>query len=445
MLSLITTLSLGSLRVWPLQAEKVLRGVYAFLLGLLPVGLSFWYYRTINEFPHDRVYFTYTDALFFLADWLLLLLVILWLAVKLNNGYSFSSSLYLPVMFCLLIFLSILWSRDWRISLYVSLHVLLVFLFILSLRDWPHAWKPVLLGFCAALSIQFLTGMVEFVRQSTAFLASLNLNWPGTLDSSMRGASVVQLPEGESFLRAYGTLPHPNILGGFTLILLIGPISFFMRKEKPNNFALLLLAPGVSLLALTFSRSAWLALIVFSLVLIWKSRYFDRKRLAILLAIIVISFVGILFPYRQLVQARTLNPTSHSEEFSFIGRAWLNQEALKMISEHPLAGVGIGSFIIGLANQAGSGYVIEPVHNVFLLAGAELGIPGLLLVIALSILFLYHLFKAENPNAILAGATLTGLGIISLFDHYLWTLAPGRLMLGLVLGLFVGQGISHDA
>jgi len=40
---------------------------------------------------------------------------------------------------------------------------------------------------------------------------------------------------------------------------------------------------------------------------------------------------------------------------------------------------------------------------------------------------------------------LTGLGVISLLDHYFWTLAPGRLMLGLMIGLFVGQGIDHDA
>ena len=444
-LSLLTTLSLGSLHIWPLPAEKVLRAVYAFIIGLLPLGLSFWYYRTINEFPHNRVYFTYTDALFFLADGLVLLAVIFWLAVKIHNGFPLSSSLYLPMIFCLLIFLSLLWSRDLLSSLYISLHILLVFLFILSLRDWPHAWKSVLLGFCAALSIQVIVGIVEFIKQSTNFLSSLHLNWPGMLDSSVRGASIVQLPGGESFLRAYGTFPHPNILGGFALILLIGPIAFFMRKEKPNNLALLLLMPGTALLALTFSRSAWLALSVFGLILIWKSAYFDRRRLAILLAIIAISFISTLFPYRQLVQARTINTTSHSEEFSFIGRAWLSHEAIDMIHEHPLTGVGIGSFIIELSKRAGEGYVIEPVHNIFLLAGAELGIPGLLLVITLSISFIYRLFKAQDPNAILAGATLAGLGIIGFFDHYFWTLAPGRLMLGLVIGLFVEQGINHDA
>jgi O-antigen ligase len=240
-------------------------------------------------------------------------------------------------------------------------------------------------------------------------------------------------------------LPHPNILGGLVLILLLGPLAFFLRREQPNHLALLLLIPGISLLALTFSRSAWLALIVFSVVLIWKWKHFDHKRLAILLVTIPLCFVITLFPYRELVQARTISTTSHAEEFSLIGRAWLNGEALNRIRESPLTGVGIGSFIIELARRAGEGYVIEPAHNLFLMAGAELGIPGLLLVMALFIFFAHRLFKTQNPNAILAGATLMGLGVIGLFDHYLWTLAPGRLMLGLVIGLFVGQDISHDA
>ncbi len=484
MLSLVTSLSLGSLRVWPLRAEKVLRGVYAFTVGLIPLALGFWYYRTVGAFPHDRVYFTYTDALFFLADGLALAAVVLWLCVKVSQrsaighqrlavsdkrlaisdrrlAFSFQplaigdtryairdqlfTSHFLLFAFLLLTFLSVLWSRDWRTSLYVSLHILLVVLLILSLRDWSEAWRAALLGSCAALSIQFLTGAVEFVRQTTAFLAPLGLSWPGKLDPSVRGATIVQLPDGQAFLRAYGTLPHPNILGGFLLILLMAPVAFFLRKERPNNLALVLLIPGLSLLALTFSRSAWLGLVAFSAVLIWKSKYLDRKRLAILLAVAALSFAVTLFPYRELVQARTTNATSHSEQFSFIGRAWLDGEAVKIIRQYPLTGVGIGSFILELAKRAGPGYVVEPAHTVFLLAGAELGVPGLLIVAAFVVSFVVRLFKTQHPNAILAGAALSGLGVIGLFDHYLWTLAPGRLMLGLAVGLFLGQGSSHDA
>ena len=444
-LSFITSLSLGCLRVWPIQAEKALRSIYYFVVALIPPGLSFWYFQTISQFNHDRVYFIYTDALFFLVDGLVLLAVILWLVVKTYRGVAFPSSLFLPLAFCLLTLVSVFWSRDWRTSLYVSLQVWLIFIFILSLDDWPQAWRFVLLGFCAALSIQVIVGIVGFMNQSTAFLAPLQLNWPGPLDPSIRGAGVVQLPGGESFLRAYGTMPHPNILGGFALILLLGPVALFLRHERPIHPGLLLLIPGVSVLALTFSRSAWLALIVFCMVLVWKSKYFHGRRLAILLIMIALSFVITLYPNRELVQARTVNTTSHAEEFSFIGRAWLNGEARTMIGEYPLTGVGTGSFIIELARRAGEGYVIEPAHNIFLLAGAELGVPGLLIVIALFISFGYRLIKTKNPNAILAGAALTGLGFISLFDHYLWTLAPGRMLLGLMIGLFMGQDRQHDA
>jgi len=459
-LAFVTALSLGTLRVYPIQAKWVIQRIHSFLIGFIPIALCFWVYRTIGEFSHPRVYFTYDNALFFLSDALSVLAVTLWLTVKITQPSFFfllssaqtnsshflrkftlhPSAFILPLFtFCLFATISTLWSDDWHTSLYIALHFWLVFLLALSLRDWHESWKFAMFGLCVALSIELIVGFTEFTLQSTAFLEPLDMKWPGILDPSMRGASVVQLADGLHILRAYGTLPHPNILGGFTFILLLGPIALFIRKDKPNQFAALLIAPGISLLALTFSRSAWLALIAFFLILILKSKYFNRNQLTLLLVISILSAVFTLLPYRQFVQARTTNTTSHSEEFSLIGRAWLNQEALQMIRERPLTGVGIGTFIIELSQRAGEGYIIEPVHNIFLLSGAELGLPGFLLVIAIVISITLQIIKTKSPQAILVSAILTGLGVISLFDHYLWTLAPGRMMLGLTLGLWAGR------
>ena len=465
MLAFVTTVSLGALRIYPAQAEWILRKVHAFAIGLLPIALCFWLYRTIGNFSHTRVYFTYDNALFFLSDGLTLLAVVLWLTVKIA-GPSFlfpfpirnaslqltpsrfifhpSSFIIFPSAFCGLATISLLWSRDWRTSLYISLHFWLIFLLIFSLRDWHETWTVAMFGLCAALSIQLIMGFIGYAQQSTAFLETLNMKWPGTLDPSMRGASVVQLANGLRILRTYGTLPHPNILGGLVFVTLLGPISLFLTHKRPNYPALVLLCLGIILLGLTFSRSAWLALIAFMGILILKSKHFERKKLFLLIATVILTGILALYPLKDLVFTRLSVSTVATEQNSIVGRVWYIQQAFAMIQKYPFTGVGIGAFVLELSKSAVDGVLVEPAHNIFLLATAELGIIGLLLIISLFISIALTVFKAKSLQAILASATLTGLGVISLFDHYLWTIAPGRIMLGLALGLWAGQ-IAHDA
>ncbi|HJS20464.1 MAG TPA: O-antigen ligase family protein, partial [Anaerolineales bacterium] len=323
-------------------------------------------------------------------------------------------------------------------------HVCLVCLLIFSLRDWNHAWKPAMFGLCAALTFQIVAGFGSFALQSTAFLEPLEMKWPGLLDPSIRGASVVQLQNGLRILRAYGTLPHPNILGGFALICLLGPLSLFMSDQKIHVPALILYTLGLSLIVFTFSRSAWLGVAAFLFILLLKPKHLEWRRVILLIAVSVITIVITLYPLQELVFTRFSNAPVQTEHLSTFGRAWLTEQSLDMIRANPLFGVGIGSFILKLAEGAVEGAIIEPVHNVFLLFGAELGILGQLIIAALTISIASKIIKAQKPKAILAGATLTGLGVISMFDHYFWSIPPGRLMLGFVLGLWAGQLANDD-
>jgi O-antigen ligase len=468
-LSLVTTMSFGWVRIYPATAERVIKHVYSIAIALLPISLCLWFYKAIVEFPYHRVYFTYTDVLFFFSDALILLAVMLWFAVKVahlsNDRVQASlrfplspvphssagqfilhpSSFTLPLLL-IIVFAScsVFWSRDWRISLYVSLHFWLIFLLILSLRDWHQAWKFAAIGFCVALGIEIFTSFIGFATQSTGFLKSLPMEWPGTLDSSIRGASVVQLSNGTRFLRAYGTLPHPNLLGGVVLVSLLGTSSLLLTGNKARYPILILHSLGIILLVITFSRSAWLGFLAGLGILIMKSRYFDRKRLFLFLATIALTVILTLYPLRELVWTRVSNAPVATEQLAIFGREWLNQQALDMFRDHPFTGVGIGSFIMELASYAVEGVIIEPAHNIFLLTMSELGILGLLLVLILFILIGVSIFKARTPNAILASVAVIGLGVISLFDHYLWTLAPGRVLLALTLGLWLAQ-VNHDA
>ncbi len=447
LLSFFITMILGIVNLWKERGEKIIRNTHAFVVGLIPLALGFWYYKIIFEFKHKQVYFTYDHALFFLSDALVLIAVMLWLAAQVSNEkffqQKFTPTIKFLFVFCCLLSLSAFWSADWRTSTYIAIHFWLIFGLILSMRDWHTSWNTAILGLCAALSIQALTGIVGFISQSTLFLGPLNLHWPGPIDIATRAASIVKLPDGQAFLRAYGTLPHPNILGGFGLVCLTGPIALFLRKEKPNPFALILLAFGSSLLALTFSRSAWIAVTLFLFILIYNSKSFHPKKAAIIFFTAITVFGLTLFPLRELFLNRVNAPATTTEEFSLVGRAWLTEQAFTVIKEHPLLGVGSGSFIIQLAERAGEFNFVEPVHNIPLLITAELGIFGLILILILIFSIGKNFLTTKNPNAIIIGALLMGLGAISLFDHYLWTLAPGRLMLGFVLGLWEGQ-IARD-
>jgi O-antigen ligase len=300
-------------------------------------------------------------------------------------------------------------------------------------------------GLSVALAIQLIAGFTGFALQSTSFLEPLNLEWPGTLEPAMHGASVVQLENGLRILRAYGTLPHPNILGGLVLVTLLGPTSFFLTGRRRNYPALILLSLGIVLVILTFSRSAWLGLIVFFVLLVLKAKHFDRSKVFLLASTAALTTILVLFPLHDLFFTRISSAsTVETETMSMAGRSWITQQALSVIREHPLTGLGIGSFVINLANTAAKGAPIEPVHNIFLLAFAELGVVGLILFVVLFASVARSIIRSTSPRAILAGALLAGLGTVSLFDHYLLTIAPGRTMLGLALGLWAGQ-VAHDA
>jgi len=340
---------------------------------------------------------------------------------------------------CLLASLSLLWSQDWRVSLYISLQAWLVFGVFLSLQDRPNAWRAFAWGSIAALGFESAIGCLQFATQSTGFTAALGLNWPGGLQPATAGASVVQLADGTRWLRAYGSLPHPNILGGLVVVLLAGAVAVYLADVKHRIGVAFLVGAGLILLVLTFSRSAWLALAAGALVLALHYRQLDRRRLLILAGIGLVSLALVAIPLRQLIFTRAGGSAVKTEEFSTLARSWLAQESWLMIRERPVLGWGAGSFIIELARRASYGYIVEPVHNVALLATSELGLGGAVLLAGLGASIVLSAWRARRPLAVVFSAAVIGLCVIAMFDHYLWTLAPGRMLWGAALGLFAGQ------
>jgi O-antigen ligase len=457
------------------RVSASLKAARRFATGLLPVAIGFWYFGTVYTSNHPGVYFTYDSALFFLSDVVVLAVILLRLTEKLLSGLTnryvdrrsragrFKAGRMDPtkakfegvladrvLMICslgivVLSLVSVSWSIDPPISLYFALHLALMSGLFLTLRSDPGSWKYTAIGCCAVLFIESAVAVLEYATQSTAFLTPLGSIWPGELTAQTPGASAVELANGARLLRAYGTLPHPNILGGMLIGWLVGPLAllYILQKSWINSVwraALLgLLGLGVLAIGLTFSRSAWVGLSAGGVYLLRYGRQSNRRLTAGIGLISAASLALVATSQIAALSPRLGSASTPLETRSSLERRVLTQESLSIIEDKPFTGTGVGTFALASIPGRAGIPISEPVHNIPLLAAGELGLPGGLLSLAVGIACLWRVRSSTRPVVVVFSAVLLGLFCISLFDHYLWSQAPGRELLWMTMGVWAGQ------
>ena len=259
------------------------------------------------------------------------------------------------------------------------------------------------------------------------------------LDPERSGVSVVQ-SGGVRYLRPYGVSAHPNLLAG---VLVMGCL---VTLSLPRRTAATVGVIGVWALLLTFSRAALGALLigvgVWGVLLFLSPSNSPRKqgedlsplprlrgkglgerglvwmqRIAPVIVgaiLIVIPFMGLYYPLISVRSgAATEGSTQSVEAMSIASRAVYRDQAVDLIRENPVRGVGIGNFSwesAWLLQDDWRDLRGDHVHNIYLLVTAELGIVGF---------------------SLWAGAILLGSGAI------LWRAWQGRLEMAQI-GLFAG-------
>lgn len=436
-------------------ANRSMAQTTVFTLALLIVAWPFWYYAPIWSRPREGVYFTYTSGLAFVADGLAGLLagaVLLsaWQSTQ-QGGKETEKPLVSVLPVCLALigvvafaFASASTSTDPVLSAMFAIH-----LCAMGAAAWAAAraaemmkWEALALAMTVGLVVQSIVALAEVSTQSTGWLASMGLPWPGVLTGQTAGASVVSLSGGARWLRAYGTLPHPNVLGGYLLVTLAGPFIGYLQTGKLRWLWPLLF--GVGALFLTFSRAAWLAggaaLVGAGVLLPVES----RRRWAGIVTGVAVLCIALAVALGPLVLTRiTADSESRPESFSITHRRALTAAALTFVRERPLTGVGAGAFVAALA--ATSPLVPEPVHNVILLAAAETGLGGGAAVMLFGLAIVWRAWRRRGSNIVESAlaAGVMGLIVIAMFDHFAWSLSAGRLLAAMVVGLWVGRSKSR--
>ena len=302
-----------------------------------------------------------------------------------------------------------------------------------------HRYR-IALAFITSGTIQAALAMVQFVMQSV--LASKWLGMAAQIPVTL-GTQVIEI-NGIRFLRSYGSFPHPNILGGFLVVsILLTVIVFFRSTEYTRRipYAVLLTIQSVGLWC-TFSRQAWIALLV-SLVFIiiyilFTESHFPKKAvLGILYILLPLIIFSSLFP--DFIITRTQG-TQRLEQHSISQRQLNVEEGAAVIAQEWVFGTGIGNYTAylerqdSLENIAQPAFAYQPIHNLYLLVWAELGVFGLLLFIYIIV---YIILEQKKSKDILWITPFLALVIIGLFDHYLWSLHSGIVLFWMVAALAV--------
>lgn len=230
--------------------------------------------------------------------------------------------------------------------------------------------------------------------------------------------------------RVTGTLGWPNTLGAYAGSLFMIAFVLWISSEK-FKWLWVSCMTCLMLLILSYSRGAWIATCIalaIGSILLWRGHLINFKALT-KIGILLCGEVIILMGSINSIVARidSISPESSAIDV----RIKLNQIAVNIITTHPLLGVGLNNYMQVMTDYDITGItssVHEPVHNVFLLIGAETGLIGLalfLMLIGAVLLTCWHVYKQGNHllRVIAIGiiSTIAILSITNLADVHLKT------------------------
>lgn len=326
---------------------------------------------------------------------------------------------------------------------------MVLFLLITQLR-W--SWRVPVWSVVVAGVVQSVMAFFEFLFQYIPSFKWLGL---AAQDPTTSGVSVVVTTTGR-FLRAYGTFPHPNILGGFMVYAIILAVALAITTEHERKrtvlYALLpLLTVG---LLFSFSRQSLLGVVVSLMAFpsMMAIRAKEQMRVwTIATGAVFVSALALSAVFAPLMLAR-LQVAGPLEAHSLDARAVGLKEAELILWDVWPQGVGIGNYTWALHEKIDSSFAakdLQPVHIVPALIMAEIGIFGLLFYA----LFLAMLFwegrhhpepERRSTHLAIAGALIIIPIFLGLWDHYLWSLPVGQWMFWSMCGIAVLVTHKHE-
>ncbi len=361
--------------------------------------------------------------------------------INLNFEKPLKSPKFIYVLF--LIVLTALWfifSANKTLLVFGLIKLILISLLIFSIFNLATKPKTLFL-FIKIFSIGLISGAVisTFIGL-IQFSSGISPNIP-IIGSYRFFSTTPNIASGlifdYSFLRAYGTTPHPNILAALLVSALAYSI-FIINSSKTKYLKFLCsLLVGIFTIGLviSFSRTGIIMATIFIL-LRYKNKLPINHKFIILFIPSVILFL--LF----YVSGISFGSKTVSE------RLELNLIGLKVFFDNFIIGVGPNNYLIVAQNYFFQNFnlrLFQPPHNFLILFLAEHGLIGFILVLLFFKQAVSKFVKSQSrikSQLLLPLAGAYGFGMI--FDHYFLTQFQTSYIFALLVGLILASNKMLD-
>lgn len=379
------------------------------LIFLLPTQLGKHFFLPFSYISGVRI--DYLAPTIYLTDILIILLAIL--SIK-KHKIHISSKF---VIAFILIICNIAFSLSPWVSAYKWIKVIevLVLFYILQLKLKP---KYILISLVSSAVIQLVLSLYQISQQQSlqgiAYLFGeryFTISTPGIAKTVLQGVEI---------LRAYGTFSHPNSLGGF-FVLLYSFVLFEKRFGKELVLKYAFVGLSSILIFLSFSKVAIGVFLLVTIFYVIKNISCKFCAVGRIIGLLILSLVFI---------------SAQGDPESIQKRFYLIENALMTIKQFPLFGTGLGSYLMAQAQFPipYSYLFFQPVHNIFLLLLAEVGIVLFGVISYFLFIFVKPFLKTQSGLILIFVVFFTGF-----FDHYWLTLQQNFILIPVVFGLLKNQ------
>jgi hypothetical protein len=274
-----------------------------------------------------------------------------------------------------------------------NIRAMLIFLSIILFINSKDELQGVFLGFAIGVSFQGLVAIHQWLRGPVGlgFLGEKNVGW-----------------------QAQGTFVHPSILGMYLslLTILMYRVAVYL-KPKFHGLYVAAFFIGVTGLYASLNRATWIgfaaSMTIMFIIDLFRGRALNKNAQKMLLIVTVIGIAGGL-RYGGVIIARFNDSEESMNAKRSSSRKSLALDAVRIMNDHPVTGVGLNNYRMYVDPET---LGLRIVHCSYLLIGAELGYPGLVIFVLVIISFggvgVHVMFSKDKYLSHISSALVTAM------------------------------------